>query len=476
MNRKIPRFMIAAPHSGSGKTALTCGLLRLLQKKGLDPASFKCGPDYIDPMFHRRVLGLNAINLDTFFTGEDMTRSLFVRHADGHPTAVIEGVMGYFDGLGGTGLTASSYDLATVTETPVVLVVDTKGMSRSVVPLIKGFVDYMPSGSLIQGVILNRMSPMLYPRIKELIENELPVRVLGYMPVTEHAIFGSRHLGLQQADEIADFQAKIDALAAILEETLDVDGLLELAGQAPDLTVPDSGGEPQPVSCRVGVARDEAFTFYYADNLAILEECGAEIVPFSPLRDETLPDVDGLLFGGGYPELHASELEANASMRQAVKEAAENGMPVLGECGGFMYLQESLKLKDGSRYQMVGAIEGETAMTEKLVRFGYMEMSANDPEADPEAASAQEPDVTACPYLPAGETIRGHEFHYFDSTNNGSACRVSKPTGSRAWDAVVCRGRLMAGFPHLYYASDPAFARRFVEACCHYKENEKRRR
>ena len=496
----IARFMIAAPHSGSGKTSLTCGLLRLLQRRGLDIASFKCGPDYIDPMFHRRVLGINSINLDTYFTGEAGTRSLFVKHAAGRDVAVVEGVMGFFDGLAGTETTASSYDLARVTDTPVILVVDTKGMSRSVVPLIKGFLEYVPESSaeqcrpLIHGVILNRMSGMLYPKIKALIEKELPVRVLGYVPVTDKAGFGSRHLGLMQADEIADFQAKIDSLADVLSETLDIEGVLELAGEAQPLDKETCSrlsvcGEKKPTAsegsdirprCRIGVARDEAFTFYYADNLALLEEYGAEIVPFSPLRDKMLPDVDGLLFGGGYPELHTQELEANVTMRAAIKAAAEAGMPILAECGGFMYLQEGLRLKDGKTYKMCGAIPGETAMTEKLVRFGYMELTAAPAEsrvgreaAGEEArgvgreAAGEEP-RSACPYLPLGEKIRGHEFHYFDSTHNGDSCVAEKPVTGRSWPAVVCRGNLMAGFPHLYYASDPAFARRFVEACCQF--------
>ena len=471
--------MIAAPHSGSGKTSLTCGILRLLQRRGLDIASFKCGPDYIDPMFHRRVLGINSINLDTYFTGEAGTRALFARHSAGKDVSVIEGVMGFFDGLAGTETTASSYDLARVTDTPVILVVDTKGMSRSVVPLIKGFLEYDPAGTgpLIRGVILNRMSGMLYPKIKALIEKELPVRVLGYVPVTDKAGFGSRHLGLMQADEIADFQAKIDGLADVLEETLDLEGILELAGEAGKLDVETCGRSSASIQgardtetmstakqsarprCRIGVARDEAFTFYYADNLEILESFGAEIVPFSPLRDETLPEVDGLLLGGGYPELHAEELEANSAMRAAIKAAAEEGMPVLAECGGFMYLQEGLRLKDGKTYKMCGAIPGETAMTEKLVRFGYMELKA---------APAGTVPGSACPYLPLGETIRGHEFHYFDSTDNGDSCVAEKPVTGRSWPAVVCRGSLMAGFPHLYYASNPGFARRFVEACCRF--------
>ena len=473
--------MIAAPHSGSGKTSLTCGILRLLQRRSLDIASFKCGPDYIDPMFHRRVLGINSINLDTYFTGEAGTRALFARHSAGRDVSVIEGVMGFFDGLAGTETTASSYDLARVTDTPVILVVDTKGMSRSVVPLIKGFLEYDPvgTGPLIRGVILNRMSGMLYPKIKALIEKELPVRVLGYVPVTDKAGFGSRHLGLMQADEIADFQAKIDGLSDVLEKTLDLEGILELAGEAGKLDVETCGRSSGSIQgardtetmstaeqgarprCRIGVARDEAFTFYYADNLEILESFGAEIVPFSPLRDETLPEVDGLLLGGGYPELHADELEANSAMRAAIKAAAEEGMPVLAECGGFMYLQESLRLKDGKTYRMCGAIPGETAMTEKLVRFGYMELKA---------APAGTVSGSACPYLPLGETIRGHEFHYFDSTDNGDSCVAEKPVTGRSWPAVVCRGSLMAGFPHLYYASNPAFARRFVEACRRFSE------
>ena len=459
-----PRVMIAAPKRGSGKTSLVCGLLKLLMKTGKRPVSFKCGPDYIDPMFHRRVLGIPSWNLDTFFTDGETVCSLMAAHAG--EISVIEGVMGFFDGLGGTSLRASSYEVAAATETPVILVVDVKGMSRSVVPLLKGFAGY-GDRKLLRGVILNRVSPMLYPAMKAMIEAETDLAVLGYLPVTPHADWGSRHLGLVQADEITDFRDKIEALSCELEKTLDLEALLAIAAGAPDLPAKTADSRkdvsaclrpdemPPPVPVRIGVARDEAFTFYYEENLSMLEALGAELVPFSPLRDKAIPDVDGLLFGGGYPELHASVLEANESMRRSVREAALADMPILGECGGFMYLEDSLTL-EGRCYQMAGVLTGGTEMKERLVRFGYVTLTAATDEAL---------------YLPKGESIRAHEFHYFDSTDNGSAFTAVKPSGRASWPCMRVFRQVLAGYPHLYYASNPAFAAHFVAACRRRKES-----
>ena len=473
----IPRLMIAALGSGSGKTLVTCGLLRLLQRKNLHPAAFKCGPDYIDPMFHRQVLGIPSRNLDTFFSPADSENAANTAAAtlaraaakNGAGIAVIEGVMGYFDGTGASGMEASSFDLAQQTDTPVILILNAKGMSRSVVALLRGFTDYEKESRRICGVILNRISPGMFPMMKKWIEEDTDIKVIGYLPQDDSLSWGSRHLGLLQPEELTGLQEQIDHLADTLESTIDQEALLDLASTAPPIRTPsesggkkaDPAGEKQVVP-RIAVARDEAFSFYYEDNLEMLQECGAELVFFSPIHDRIFPAADGLLLGGGYPELHAQALAQNEEMKAQICECAAKGMPLLAECGGFMYLQENLVLadrtagKDGAdqkTWKMCGLLPGTCRMTDKLVRFGYIELEKKDGQSG----------EAGC--LKDGHRIRGHEFHYFDSTDNGNACTARKPGGRRSWDCMVVQDNIMAGFPHLYYRSDPDFAAAFVEKC-----------
>ena len=470
MMKKYPRLMISALSSGSGKTYITCGLLTLLARKGIDVRSFKCGPDYIDPMFHRAVLQVPSNNLDPYFADKDTVRELFMESAS-QDLSLIEGAMGYFDGLGGTQIKGSASELASMLDAPVVLVVNCKGLGRTVCALLKGMLEYEKTEgkTLIQGVILNRMSGMLFPAMKKQIEEELPVKVLGYLPEQKDFSLESRHLGLKLPEEIVDLQEKMEALADRLEKTIDVEALIELAEEAPELGVskqaPDmvvsqekSGHNNQgprsrarcengsQTRCRIGVARDWAFCLCYEDNLSLLEKNGAEIVPFSPLEDKGLPEVDGLLIGGGYPELFAQELSNNKEMRNAIYQAAKEGMPILAECGGFMYLQETLKDGQNQPWNMVGALPGECYNTGCLGRFGYVELT-----------------------LPNGMKIKGHEFHYFDSTENGNYAQAKKPVGDKEWECMVRYKGILAGFPHLYYPSCPQFVSDFVEQCVQWR-------
>lgn len=440
-----PRVMIAAPKSGSGKTFITCGLLRLLQQDNRRVTSFKCGPDYIDPMFHKRVLGTPSKNLDTYFAGEELVRYLFAESAAGSDISVMEGVMGYFDGMSLQEWTASSYDLACKTKTPVILVLDAGGMSRSVIPQIKGFLEYGEQ-QLIRGVILNRVSPSLYPSLSNMIEQELQIRVIGYLPKCPDYVWKSRHLGLFLPEEVSCLQEQIDGLAGIMRETVDLDKIMDLAEQAPDLEIREPElpeavrrKERPEEKIRIGVARDEAFCFYYEDNLRLLEKLGAELVFFSPLRDRSLPEVHGLLLGGGYPELYGKELSENREMLSAVRKAVQTGMPVLAECGGFMYLQEKMTDLDGNSWLLTGALEGETYPAGKLMRFGYLELQE--------------------------QKIKGHEFHYFESTSCGSSSHAVKPQSGKTWECMKEAYQVTAGFPHLYYYSNPEFVRAYLEKC-----------
>ena len=350
MKKRIPRILLAAGASGSGKTLLTCGLLQVLVNRGIKAVSFKCGPDYIDPMFHTQVIGTKSRNLDTFFTGEDITRSLLAKNSADCEIAVMEGVMGFYDGVAGITTRASAYDLARVTDTPVLLIVNSKGMSVSLAAYIKGFMEYKKD-SHIKGVIFNQMSPMLYPRMKKLIEEELGIKVLGYVPRVEDCVIESRHLGLILPEEIPELKGRLLKLAEVLENSLEIEEILKLANEAPVLEYPllektDERSLCQPAGTsaiaekvkrevdaltemsqvytwkspkklRIGLAKDEAFCFFYEDNLDLLRSMGAELVAFSPVYDGHLPEnLDGLLLYGGYPELNGKALEENLSMRQ----------------------------------------------------------------------------------------------------------------------------------------------------------------
>lgn len=468
---KIPRILLAAGASGSGKTLITCGLLQALVNRGKKVASFKCGPDYIDPMFHSRVIGTRSGNLDTFFTSGDRTGYLLSQNAAGSDLAVMEGVMGYYDGVAGTTSKASAYDLADVTDTPVIFIVNSKGMSVSLAAYIKGFLEYKEN-SHIKGVILNQMSPMLYPRMKKLLEEELGIAVLGYVPKVEDCVIESRHLGLVLPEEIPGLKERLGRLAEVLEKSLDIEGILRLASEADELKVPEnlncedvafSYRVQRPV--RIGVADDEAFCFFYQDNFRLLQKMGAELVHFSPIHDKELPDeLDGLLLYGGYPELHAGALEKNRSMRASVAKALTQGMPCMAECGGFMYLHEEMEGMDGKRYQMAGILSGKAFRTPRLTRFGYITLAAN-PDAREEELSFWGAEK------PAG--IPAHEFHYFDSENCGRALYAAKPESSRGWNCMHAEGRILAGFPHLYYYAEPKVPKRFLEHCLDWQRERK---
>ena len=491
---QLPRILFAAPQSGSGKTMITCGIIEVLKRQGKRVASFKCGPDYIDPMFHRQVLGVPAGNLDTYFTEDAVTRYLFWNKAKDADISILEGAMGYYDGMGGTSLQASTYELAKVTETPVILIVDAKGASVSLAAVIKGIVEYKEDSG-IEAILLNRVSAGYYDRIKAVIEKECQIPVIGYLPELKNLEVPSRHLGLVAPEEMNAFSAWVTDIAEALEQTVELDKLLTVAEGAsayaedveqqviyadvedvPDYLLPKwllHEGTQVPeqteeeavkvagksttvrVPClsekvRIAVARDEAFSFYYAENLELLQRMGAELVFFSPLHDKELPkQIDGLLLGGGYPENFAKELEENVSMRESVRKACRKKIPCLAECGGFLYLQEKLEGSDGNTYKMTGALEGTGFRTQRLCRFGYVQVF----------------NLSAGVIGESGHQLKGHEFHYWDSTENGGDCIAGKPGSSRTYSCMIHTNNLLAGFPHLYYYSNPQAVYHYLTRC-----------
>lgn len=456
---RTPGILLTAPASGSGKTLITCGILQALVNRGQKIVSFKCGPDYIDPMFHGKVIGTKSRNLDTFFTDADTTRYLYEKNTEGFDLAVVEGVMGYYDGLGGIRTEGSTYDVARTLDLPAILIVNCRGASLSVLATVRGFLEYQKD-SHICGVILNQISPMIYGQLRVLIEQELQIRVFGYVPKMANLSLDSRHLGLVLPGEIRALQKKLNDLAEKLEETLDLDGMISEIKTAEYRTAGKSDIRKEiralsfPDKIRIAVAEDDAFCFTYLDNLELLEEMGAKLVPFSPLRDGRLPEaVSGLILSGGYPELHAKELGSNRSMRASVRKAVADGMPCIAECGGFLYLHRELEGTDGRFYPMAGVLDAKAYRTEKLSRFGYVTLAAEEDQL----------------LGKAGTQIRGHEFHYWDSESCGESFHARKPAGRREWDCVHGTNTLYAGFPHLFYYSNLQVPHAFLRSCFAYQ-------
>lgn len=447
----MKRILIAGTHSGCGKTTVTCALLTALKRRGLRISAFKCGPDYIDPMFHREVIGVPSYNLDSFFCDDDTLKYLLHEHGAESDISVIEGVMGFYDGADGRG---SAYSVSQITDTPAVIVIDCKGMSDSAGAVMRGFMDYKRPNN-IAGFIFNRLPERLIPLMKDLC-SQLGTRYLGCLPKTEITI-ESRHLGLVTADEIADIKQRLDKLGELAEKYLCLDELLGMNTPGyPGFTAPffpHTDGD-KPV---IAAARDKAFCFIYDDNIELLKKLGCEVVFFSPLSDKQIPEnPSGLYLCGGYPELYAGRLSANDEMLADIKKKINDGLPAIAECGGFMYLHDTYEDMDGNAYNGVGVIHGKAFRTAKLQRFGYVTLTAAN-------------DNLLCD---AGDKFPAHEFHYFDSTDCGSSFTASKTDG-RTWECIHADRHLYAGFPHLYFYSDIKTAERFVNTCRGFMEKKR---
>lgn len=454
-----PRILFGAAASHCGKTTITCAVLQALQNRGLQTACFKCGPDYLDPLFHTQAIGVPAWNLDPFFTDAPVLNALLQEHSAGMDFSVIEGVMGYFDGLGGTSLTGSTCEVARMTQTPAVLILSCKGMSRSVAAMAKGYFEYARPNQL-QGILLNEISPMLYPALRGQIERELSVPVYGYFPPRPELTLPSRHLGLVPANDLPHIQDLLQELAKQAEKSLDLDGLIQLGSTAPEQNALPVPLPDVPRHCvRIAVAQDAAFCFLYRDNLALLQKLGVQLLFFSPLEDRTLPSCDGLILPGGYPELYAKVLSENHAMKDSIRDALKNGLPCVAECGGFLYLHESLTDASGEVFPMVGAVHAQAYPVGRLKRFGYVRLTAQR-------------DQLLCQ---KGEEICAHEFHYWESSAPGDAFLAAKPVSGRSWECVHGTGVLYAGFPHLYWYANPNFAVRFLDACSQYHQQRESR-
>ena len=446
------QFLLAAPRSGSGKTTMTCALLMALKRRGCAPCAFKSGPDYIDPMFHRAVLGVESRNLDLFFSAPETVRTLYAKGAAGHGAAVCEGAMGFYDGLGGVSDRASAWHLADTLGLPVLLVAEPKGQSLTLAAELNGLVNFR-TPSHIAGILLNNCTARMHALLAPMLEKETGLPVLGFLPKLPEAVIGSRHLGLYTAAEVENLQQKLALLADAAEEHIDWPRLLALCEKEPP-ALPVQPETP-PARVRIAVAQDEAFCFTYAETLEAFRDAGAEVVFFSPLRDTALPEnIGGLYLPGGYPELHARELSENTSLLREIKQKIESGLPTAAECGGFLYLGQSLTDAEGQSWPMAGVLPGEAKDAGRLVRFGYAALSADSDSM----------------LFRAGESFPIHEFHHWDSTANGVALAAKKPVGGAEWRCGSVNEHFYAGFPHLYWAGTP-LPQRFAAAAENYRRD-----
>lgn len=446
---QIPRLLVAGVASGVGKTTLSVGLIRALRRRGLSVAAFKCGPDYLDPTYHTRAAGRQSQNLDGWMMGKAAVLDTFTAAAAGADVAIIEGVMGLFDGASPTSDQGSSAEIAKWLAAPVLLVADAGGMARSIAALARGFSDFDPE-LRVAALACNRVGS---PRHLELLRSALGGRppLLGGLQKRPQLAFRERHLGLRTADATSLPEALLESWADEVTNGFDLDALLELARSAPALPAPQLAADPSTSPrCRIGVALDAAFHFYYADNLRRLERLGAELCFFSPLAARALPEVDGLYFGGGYPELHAAQLTANAGLRAAIRQFAERGAPIYAECGGLMYLVDAIRTLDGQSHAMVGCLRGEAVVRERLVALGYVEVETR----------------SASLLGPAGLCFRGHQFRYSEllGASEAGAYLLHERRGGEPLLEGYQSGSVLGSYVHAHWASNPDAAAGFVQA------------
>lgn len=452
----MARIMITATGSGCGKTTITCGILWALKQRGLNPKALKCGPDYIDPMFHKTVMGISSGNLDSFFMDESFLKYRLQQQEEESDICLLEGAMGFFDGIADT-TSASAYEVALMTGTPSVLIINCRGMGiHSVLATLCGYLSYRTG--TIRGVIFNQLSANLYNELKVELdrmiqEQKLPrILSLGCFPKIDDIEWKSRHLGLITPQETAEIQTQLQLIGEQTEKYLDIEQLLQIAGEVECIT------EKEPVIAkavdtpvRIAVANDSAFCFYYEENLQLLKKMGAEPVYFSPLSDTGIPkDCSGVYLGGGYPELYGKELSKNRLCRESLQQAILEGLPVIAECGGFLYLHETLQDETGKKWPMVGVVKGNTFPTNKLGRFGYITLEKKG--------------------LDRNSSIKGHEFHYWDSTACGSDFIARKAGRNKNWECGYTDKGSYMGFPHLFFYSNPEYVSDFLKAAAEYRE------
>lgn len=449
------RLVIAATGSGVGKTTITIGLMSALRKKGFTVQGFKCGPDYIDPAYHTAITGRISRNLDSWMLDNEMIKAIVNRGSLGADISIIEGVMGFFDGKNATDNIGSTAEISIITQSPVILIVDCYSMARSAAAIVKGFQTFWKEANIV-GVIANNVgSEGHFKIVKAAIEQECGIPVLGYLKSEDRIGIPERQLGLIPSVERGELDSFFDTLGDLVLETVDVDAIYELS-KAPKLETKDpkfKKREKEEVC--IAVARDAAFNFYYQENLELLEDYGAELVEFSPLKGDVLPEkADGLYIGGGFPEEFAEQLAQQTEVKSSIQAAIENGLPTLAECGGFMFLTEVLETTDGKNYEMTGIIPGKVKMQSKLAALGYREVTGMEGNF----------------LLNGNLTARGHEFHYSTFHPNSEIRPAYNVKGMLDVKSEgYMQGNLIAGYTHFHFGSCLEMAVNWIKKCKEFK-------
>lgn len=436
-------FIVSGTNSGCGKTTISIGLMALFQELGYKVAPFKTGPDYIDPLFHKEVLNKPSYNLDGQMLSEPTVKYLFQKHLENNQLAIIEGVMGMYDGMGTQSL-GSAYHLSTILNIPNLLVVSCKSLYQSVAAIVHGFAN-LKTDSNVRAVILNHVpSDSYYQFLKKTIEDATNIKCVGYLPSDSNFSLESRHLGLIQAEEIEQLDDKIALLKQKMAQTIDVELILKLTQietpQAENIELP----RIDLSDLKIGVAYDKAFRFYYQDNLEFLEKLGAELLYFSPMVDRAIPELCNCLYiGGGYPEVFAQELSENQTMLESIRTAANNRMPIYAECGGLMYLTQEIRQLDKSSNRMAGIFNAQSIMTKELNHFGYAELTYR------------------------GEITKCHEFHRSKIIepalpNYSLEYHLEKRDKNRAWQCGLSYQNTLAGYAHVHFYSNFSFFKQII--------------
>lgn len=462
MSEERARIIIAGTGSGVGKTTVTLGLMAAFKKRGLKVQGFKAGPDYIDPGYHTAITGLPSRNLDPWMVSMEHMVEIFLKGSRGADLSIIEGVMGLYDGKDPLSDKGSTAEIAVLLQSPVILVVDVYSMARSAAAVVKGY-QLLNQSVSVAGVIANRAGGEGHFRlVKSAIEQECGIPVFGWLPPEPSIDIPERHLGLIPALMRGEMDPLFDQLAEFIEKGVDLDRLQAAAGDAPGLAMPKnrlfSQKRPEQ-SVTIAVAKDAAFHFYYPENLELLEQHGAKLQYFSPLKGEPVPEeADGLIVGGGFPEEFVRELSANEEVKSSFREKITRGMPTYAECGGCMYLTKAITDRQGNPHPMVGVIPAMVRMSDQLAALGYREVEA----------------VSDNLLLKQGEKARGHEFHYSTLTMPTKDIAAYEISGyaSKQREGYV-KENLLASFTHLHFASNPSMVKRFISVCRNYRKSKK---
>lgn len=458
---KFPRIVIAGTQSGVGKTTISTGIMRALVLRGINTQPFKVGPDYIDPAFHSFVTSNKSRNLDSWMLDEETLKELFIKNSLNKEISLIEGVMGLYDGFGIEKDMGSSAHVSKILDAPVVLIIDGSGMSSSAAATVLGYKMYDKNVN-IEGVIVNNVSgEKHYELLEKAIEKDTGIKCFGYLRKNSNIELESRHLGLVPSVEVENLEKKLDQLANMVEETIDIDGIIKLSKTASQVTIKNQKNTVPKKLINIGVALDKAFNFYYQDNLDLLEQLGANLVYFSPLKDKSLPqDIHGLYIGGGFPEVFAKELEGNKAIRQAIKKASLEGMPIYAECGGLMFLTNSITTLENKKYEMVGIYNREARMTKRLQRFGYVHVNINKP----------------CVLSKGDDVVKAHEFHRSalnEIVKENYAYKVDKIRDKRiqnSWECGLIKNNTLGAYAHIHFYANRELATNFINCCKSFKE------